>query len=40
MQGESLFVEPQAVSKWDAYEFLLKKGSEHTINGKRYDLEL
>ena len=27
-------------AKWAAYEFVFHAGSEHTINGKRFDMEL
>lgn len=38
--GEKLFPNPQAPKRWSGYEFKIKKGSEHTVNGKRFDVEL
>jgi len=35
--GKKLF--PGAPAKWDAYEFTFHTGSEHTVDGKRYDAE-
>ena len=37
MLGKQVFGGP---SKWDGYEIVMHAGSEHTIDGKRYDFEL
>jgi hypothetical protein len=37
MLGKNVFGGP---NKWDGYEIVMHSGSEHTIDGKRYDFEL
>lgn len=37
MLGKNVFGGP---NKWDGYEIVVHSGSEHTIDGKRYDFEL
>jgi carbonic anhydrase len=36
--GQSLFGAEAA--KWDAFEFIIHSPSEHTVDGKRFDMEI
>ena len=37
MIGKNIFKGP---AKWDGYEIIMHSGSEHTVDGKRFDFEI